>query len=48
VAIGGQKVVGPRQAAVGDPAGGSVIDVQARQAVAQMLAALRAHGLIGS
>jgi hypothetical protein len=48
VAIGGQKVVGPRQAAVGDPAGGSVIDVQARLAVAQMLAALRAHGLIGS
>jgi hypothetical protein len=48
VAIGGQKVLGPRQAAVGDPAGGSVIDVQARQAVAQMLAALRAHGLIGS
>ena len=48
VVIGGQKVVGARSAAIADPTGGTVIDAQGRAAVAQILAALRAHGLIES
>jgi len=48
VAIGGQKVLGVRQAPVADPLGGSVIDAEARLAVGQVLAVLREHGLIGS
>jgi hypothetical protein len=48
VSIGGQKVVGARQPAVADPAGGTVIDLQARLTLGQILAALRAHGLIDS
>ena len=48
VEIGGQKVLGTRQALIADPTGGTVIDVQSRLALAQVLAALRAHGLIES
>lgn len=46
--IGGQQVVGPRAAAIAAPAGGTTVDDAARTAVAQILAALRAHGLIES
>ncbi|RXR30350.1 DUF2793 domain-containing protein [Sphingobium fluviale] len=46
VYIGGNRVVTARQAAIADPGGGSVIDVQARTAIGQILAAIRAHGLI--
>jgi hypothetical protein len=48
VVIGGQTVVGARQLSVADPAGGTVIDAQGRLAVTQILAVLRAHGLIES
>jgi len=48
VEIGGQKVLGARQAPVANPTGGTVIDVQSRLALSQALAALRAHGLIES
>jgi hypothetical protein len=48
VVIGSQKVVGERQAPVPDPVGGGVIDIEARLAVARILAALRTHGLIES
>ena len=48
VTVGGDQVVGPRQAAVADPAGGTVIDVEARTALAAMLGALRTHGLIAT
>jgi hypothetical protein len=48
VLVGGAKVVGARQAAIADAAGGTVVDSQARAAVAQVLAALRAHGLIAT
>lgn len=48
LSVGGTKVVGAQQAAIADPTGGSVVDVQGRSAVAAMLAALRAHGLIAS
>jgi hypothetical protein len=46
--IAGDRVVGPRQAAVPNPAGGGVIDVESRAAVTAILAALRAHGLIAT
>ncbi len=44
--ITGDQVIGPRQAAIASPAGGSMIDEQARAAVAAVLAAMRSHGLI--
>ncbi|MDB5677105.1 DUF2793 domain-containing protein [Sphingomonas bacterium] len=46
--IGGDAVVGPRQAAIPDPSGGTVVDTESRTALAAILAALRAHGLIAS
>jgi len=46
VTISGQQVVGGRAAAIPGPSGGSVIDVEARSAVGQILTALRLHGLI--
>lgn len=46
VAVGGVQVVGPRQPAIAEPAGGAVIDAEARAAVAAILASLRAHGLL--
>ena len=46
ILVSGVKVVGARGPAIADVAGGSTIDTQARAAVAQMLAALRTHGLI--
>jgi hypothetical protein len=45
--VDGVTVVRERQAAIVDPSGGAVVDGECRIAVAQMLAALRAHGLIG-
>jgi len=48
LSVGGQQVIGSRQAAISEPAGGSVIDVEARLAVAAILAALRSHGLIAT
>lgn len=44
--IGGQQVVSSRAAAIASPAGGAVVDAEARQAVAGILGALRQHGLI--
>ena len=44
--IDGVRVVGPRQAAVTSPTGGTTIDVQARATLSALLAALRTHGLI--
>ena len=46
VVVAGNKVVGARGAAIADAAGGSTIDTQARAAIAQILGALRTHGLI--
>ncbi|MCF6216074.1 MAG: DUF2793 domain-containing protein [Emcibacter sp.] len=46
--ISGQQVVGPQQPAVGDAAAGAVIDVEARTALNNLLAACRNHGLIAS
>lgn len=44
--VDGVPVVGPRQPAITTPQGGAVIDVEARAAIADMLAAMRAHGLV--
>jgi hypothetical protein len=48
VLIDGEQVVGPRLAAIADPTGGAVIDMQARAAITAILASLRQHGLIDS
>jgi hypothetical protein len=44
--VGGKKVVGERQGAVPSPSGGTIIDEQARIAIAAVTAALKSHGLI--
>jgi hypothetical protein len=44
--VGGNQVVGPRQTAIAEPSGGSTVDAEARTAIASVLEALRAHGLI--
>ncbi|MDP8995318.1 MAG: DUF2793 domain-containing protein, partial [Pseudomonadota bacterium] len=43
--VGGQQVVGPRLSGVPSPSGGTVIDVEARAAIAQLIVALKQHGL---
>jgi hypothetical protein len=48
LSIGGQQVVGPRQPAIADPAGGTSIDGEARATLAAVLVALRTHGLIAA
>ncbi|HLL58982.1 MAG TPA: DUF2793 domain-containing protein [Allosphingosinicella sp.] len=44
--VGGLQVIGERQPAVPSPSGGTVIDEEARAAVAAITAALKSHGLI--
>lgn len=46
--IAGQTVVREQQVGVPDVSGGSVIDAEARIAIASILGALRAHGLIAT
>lgn len=46
--VGGEQVVGARQAAIADPAGGATVDSEARAALAALLAAVRMHGLIAT
>ncbi|WP_375402045.1 DUF2793 domain-containing protein [uncultured Sphingomonas sp.] len=46
VLVGGVPVVGPRGAAIAEPAGGATVDVEARAMLGRVLAALRTHGLI--
>jgi hypothetical protein len=45
--VDGLAVIRGRQPAIGDPSGGVQIDGECRAAVGQILAAMRAHGLIG-
>lgn len=44
--IADKQVVGPRAEPIADPAGGGVVDAEGRAALAAILSALRAHGLI--
>ena len=44
--VEGQQVVGKRQPAVPSPSGGTIIDAEARSAVAALIVALKSHGLI--
>jgi hypothetical protein len=46
LSVGGDQVVGARQAAIADPTGGTTVDVEARAVIGEILAAVRAHGLI--
>ncbi len=46
IVIDGTPVLGPRQSAIAAPTGGNIVDIEARQVVAAMLAMLRTHGLI--
>ncbi|WHO41121.1 DUF2793 domain-containing protein [Sphingobium sp. AP49] len=45
--IAGDRVVGPRHAPIATPGGGGTVDAEARTAIAALLDAMRAHGLIG-
>ena len=44
--IGGEQVIGSRSAAIGGPAGGATVDIEARTVINALLDALRTHGLI--
>lgn len=44
--VDNQQVVGAREAAIPAPAGGTVTDMEARNAIGAILNALRSHGLI--
>lgn len=44
--VAGEQVVGARLNAISGPSGGTMVDSEARTAVAQILAAMRQHGLI--
>lgn len=46
--IAGDQVLGARQPAIAAATGGSVVDMEVRVAVAAILGALRAHGLIAA
>lgn len=46
--IGGEQVVGARSAAISAPTAGGTVDAEARTAVGEILATMRAHGLIES
>ena len=48
IEVGGVQVIGARGEAVATPAGGAIVDEQARNAIAAILDALRAHGLIAT
>ena len=46
IRVNAQKVVGARQPAIAAPTGGTTIDDAGRTAIAAMLVAMKAHGLI--
>jgi hypothetical protein len=46
IVVNGQQVVGPRQPAVPSPSGGTIIDAEARAALAGIIETLMSHGLI--
>jgi hypothetical protein len=46
IRIGGVQVVGPRLPSVATASGGTIIDAEARAAIASLIVTLRTHGLI--
>jgi hypothetical protein len=44
--VDGRQVVGTRQPSVPSPSGGTIIDAEARSALAAVIVALKSHGLI--
>ncbi|MFN2259895.1 MAG: DUF2793 domain-containing protein [Parasphingopyxis sp.] len=44
--LGDNQVVGERQPAISDASGGTIVDIEARDAISLILDALRAHGLV--
>lgn len=46
--VDGERVVGPRQAAITAPDAGATQDTEARAVIAEILDAMRAHGLIAA
>lgn len=46
--IAGDQIIGARQPAIADPAGGTMVDTEARVTLLALLATLRTHGLIAS
>ncbi len=46
--VAGDRVLAERQAAIANPAGGALVDDEARAAILAILAALRSHGLIAT
>lgn len=44
--VEGEQVVGPRAESIEEPDGGTTVDAEARIAIAQILVALREHGLV--
>lgn len=48
VEIGGVQVIGAQGDAIAAPAGGSTVDEPARTAIAAIISALQAHGLVAS
>lgn len=46
--VDGLRVLGARQPAIAEPAGGATIDDESRSAITAILAALRNHGLIAT
>ncbi|MBA3668357.1 MAG: DUF2793 domain-containing protein [Sphingomonas sp.] len=48
VRVNGVSVVRDRQEAIAAPAGGSTVDAEGRLAIGNILAALRAHGLVAA
>ena len=44
--LDGDQILSKRQPGVPSPSGGSIIDVEARQSIATLIATLKSHGLI--
>lgn len=45
IMVGGVQVVGMQQSAIAAPSGGTVVDSEARDAIAALIAVLKSHGL---